>query len=183
MKTRILTVLSFLLIISGCSKEVNTVVGADDKTGNQNIIFASSFESNGVASWDGWINPGPPTVKIANEAPVSGGKYSIFLKAKDAGAIVYKTIPANTGTHKYTLTFWAKATEDPGLLDLYLKSGAKKVNSKRSIINSESWAEYKIDTEFTSVQGDSIVIYLSGSSFTVPQGFTYFDNVVLRLTN
>ena len=126
MKTRILTVLSFLLIISGCSKEVNTIVGADDNKGNQNIVFASSFESDGVASWDGWVNPGPPVVKLANEAPVEGGHFSIFLKAKDAGAIVSKTIEARTGTHKYSLSFWAKATEDPGTLDIYLKKGSAK---------------------------------------------------------
>jgi hypothetical protein len=181
MKTNILTVLSILFFISGCTKEVNTIVGNDDKTGNQNIIFASSFERDSVASWDGWVNPGPPVVKLANDAPVSGGKYSIFLKAKDVGAIVYKTIPANTGTYKYALTFWAKATEDPGTLEIYLKRGTQKINSKRGVISSKDWVEYKIETEFTATGSDSLEIYMSGSNYVVPQGFTYFDSIVLRL--
>lgn len=180
MRTKILACLFLGFLLTGCSEDVKTIVGTDIPVQNGTVILVSSFESNGVASWDDWINPGPPVVKIASEAPPSGGKYSIFLKARDAGAIVYKVIPVETGKHKYSLSFWAKATEDPGSLDLYLKSGTEKVNFNGRNIESSDWSEYKIETEYTAAQGDSLVIYMSGSSFVVPQGFTFFDNIILR---
>ena len=61
-----------------------------------------------------------------------------------------------------------------------MNSGTQKVNPKRSIILSKSWAEYKIETEFSATGSDSLEIYMSGSAYVVPQGFTYFDAIVLR---
>lgn len=175
------TLIVLLLFFAGCNSDVKTISGVDGETTQNNIFFASSFESNGQATWDGWINPGPPVVKLANEAPASGGEYSIFLKAKEAGAVVYRKIAAEHGAHNYELSFWGKATEDPGKLEFCLLRGNEKIGLERVPVSAGEWTVYKINTSFTAAQGDSLLIYMSGSAFTVPQGFTYFDNIVVRM--
>lgn len=179
----IFIVLLILLVFAGCNSDVKTISGVDGESTQNNIIFASSFEANGEASWDGWINPGPPVVKFASDAPASGGKFSIFLKAEEAGAVVYRKIAAEQGSHNYELSFWGKATEDPGKLEFIILRGNEKIALKRVIVGDNAWTEYKIKADFTAVQGDSLMIYLGGSAYTVPQGFTYFDSIVVRLLN
>jgi len=173
MKASLISATLLLVFFYGCTKNITTV-GPDFSNGN--YIFTSSFEG---PSWDGWISPGPPIVKVTQVAPAVGGKYSIFLKAKDAGAVAYLAIPAITGTHKYTLTFWGKATRDPGFLELFLKSGSGKINTQTQPVKAAEWTEYKIETEFTAVNGDSLGIFLCGSAYVVPQGYTYFDFIRL----
>lgn len=177
MKTIILILPILLLAFYSCTQYVEP----DDPQPESRTLIYTSFESGGFASLDNWISPGPPVVKFAADVPANGGKYSIFLKAREIGAYVYTTVPALEGTHNYRLTFWSKSTEDPGSLEIYLKQDGNKLDKKREVIRKAEWTSFIIETEFTASINDSIEVMLVGSLYTVPQGFNYFD--LIRLVN
>ncbi|RKY90855.1 MAG: hypothetical protein DRQ01_08565 [Ignavibacteriae bacterium] len=177
MKTFIL-ILSFLVaVLCSCTQYVEP----DDPEPESKTLIFTSFESDGNASLSNWVSPGPPVVKFATDVPPNGGKYSIFLKAREIGAYVYTTVPALEGTHNYRLTFWSKSTEDPGSLEIYLKQDGNKVDKKREVIRTAEWTSFIIETEFTASVGDSIEVMLVGSLYIIPQGFNYFD--LIKLVN
>jgi hypothetical protein len=177
MKTIILILSILLLVFCSCTQYVEP----DDPQPESKTLIFTSFESGGTASLDNWISPGPPIVKFATDVPPYGGKYSIFLKAREIGAYVYKTVRALEGTHNYLLTFWSKSTEDPGSLEIYLKQDGDKVDKKREVIRKAEWTAFTIEAEFTASESDSIEVMLVGSLYTVPQGFNYFD--LIKLVN
>jgi len=177
MKTIILAVALLLAVFYSCTQFVES---GDPEPESKTLIF-TSFESGGNASLSNWISPGPPVVKFATDVPPNGGKYSIFLKAREIGAYVYTTVPALEGTHNYRLTFWSKSTEDPGSLQIYLKQDGNKVDKKREVIRTAEWTSFTIETEFTASAGDSIEVMLVGSLYIIPQGFNYFD--LIKLVN
>ena len=179
-KTNPIYYLFVCLIFVSCTDNITTIETDSHGKNNLNIILSSSFENADGASYDGWTNPGPPVVKLTNEAPASGGSYSIFLKAQSMGAEVYKSVSAIEGTHKYKLTFWSRATEDAGTIEISLKQGANLVGRKVLWPKSKEWAEYSVETQYTAVAGDRIEIKLNGSLYKVPQGFTYFDLILLE---
>ena len=177
MKTFVLILSILLLVFYSCTQYVEP----DDPQPESRTLIYTSFESGGFASLDNWISPGPPVVKFAADVPANGGKYSIFLKAREIGAYVYTTVPAIEGTHNYRLTFWSKSTEDPGSLEIYLKQDGNKLDKKREVIRKAEWTSFIIETEFTASVNDSIEVMLVGSLYTVPQGFNYFD--LIKLVN
>lgn len=179
-KIILLSYLLLGLVLISCTENITTVGPNTSENLIHNIVLLSSFEDSDGASYDGWTNPGPPFVKLANDAPQEGGHYSIFLKARSQGAVVYKSTPAIEGTHNYKLTFWSKATEDPGYLELYLVKGTSLVNKKVLRPEGNIWTKYTIEAQYTAAAGDSLEIKMNGSSFRVPQGFTYFDFILLE---
>ena len=173
-----LIILFFLLaVFFSCTQYVEP----DEPKPESTTLVFTSFEFGGNASLDNWVSPGPPVVKFAADVPPNGGNYSIFLKAREIGAYVYRTVPALKGTHNYRLTFWSKSTEDPGSLEIYLKQDGNKIDKKREVIRSAEWTSYSIETEFTASATDSIEIMLIGSMYIIPQGFNYFD--LIKLVN
>ena len=169
--------LSFLCaILYSCGQSVEP----DNSQEESKTLIFTSFESGGTASLDGWISPGPPIVKFALDAPPYGGNYSIFLKAREVGAYVHKTVLAFKGTHNYLLTFWSKSTEDPGSLEIYLKRAGNIINEKGVVINTAEWTLFTIEVEFDASESDSIEVMLIGSLYTIPQGFNYFDLIKLE---
>ncbi len=177
MKTIILVLSILLLVFYSCTQYVEP----DDPVTKSKTLIFTSFESGGNASLDNWISPGPPVVKFATDVPANGGKYSIFLKAREIGAYVYTTVPALEGTHNYRLTFWSKSTEDPGSLEIYLKQDGNKVGKKREVIRTAEWTSFTIEADFTALASDSIEVMLVGSLYIIPQGFNYFD--LIKLVN
>jgi len=178
MKTIILILSILFAVFYSCTQYVEP----DDPKPESKTLIYTSFESGEFASLDNWISPGPPIVKFAKyDVPPYGGKYSIFLKAREIGAYVYTTVPALEGTHNYLLTFWSKSTEDPGSLEIYLKQDGNKLDKKRKVIRKAEWTSFIIETEFTALASDSIEVMLVGSLFTAPQGFNYFD--LIKLVN
>jgi hypothetical protein len=176
MKKLILIVFLLLLVFVNCTENFEPLSSEEQSS----TLLFTSFESGGTPYLDDWISPGPPIVKFANDAPPQGGNYSIFLKAREIGARVHTAVPALVGTHKYRLTFWAKSTEDPGYLHIYLKQGGNEVNTKSKSIRTKDWTAFTIETEYTASVGDSIEVMLIGSLYTVPQGFNYFDLIKLE---
>jgi len=177
MKTIIVVFSILLAVFYSCTQYVEP----DDPEPESKTLIFTSFESGGYASLDNWISPGPPVVKFATDVPPNGGKYSIFLKAREIGAYVYTTVPALEGTHNYKLTFWSKSTEDSGRLEIYLKQDGNKVDKKREVIQTAEWTSFTIETEFTASASDSIEVMLVGSLYIIPQGFNYFD--LIKLVN
>ena len=178
MKAKLFIISFFLLLISGCTKNIDPVT--PDVQNKPTTLLSTSFELNGKASLDGWISPGPPIVKFARAVPQYGGKFSIFLKARSLGAYVSRTIQALTGKHNYRLTFWAKSTEDPGSIAIYKLSGNSKTLIKDRFITEKNWSKFTIDFQLNSSSSDSLQIMLGGSDFSVPQGFNYFDLIDLQ---
>ena len=178
MKTKLIIISFFLILVSGCTKNIAPV--APDIENKPNRLFTSSFESNGNASMDGWISPGPPIVKFSINVPQGGGNFSIFLKARILGAYVSKNIQALTDLHNYRLTFWSKSTEDPGSLAIYKLNGNSKTLIKIQFIEENNWTKYTIDFELNASSGENIQILLGGSDFASPQGYTYFDLIDLQ---
>lgn len=178
MKAKLFIIFFFLMLISGCTKNIDPV--APDVQNKPNTLLSTSFELNGKASLDGWISPGPPIVKFSKAVPLNGGNFSIFLKARSLGAYVSKNIKALTGKHNYRLTFWSKSTEDPGSIAIYKLSDNSKTLIKDQFITKNKWSKFIIDFQLNSSPSDSIQIMLGGSDFIVPQGFNYFDLIDLQ---
>jgi len=179
MKSKLFLLSLLFIFFSGCTKTITPVDPNVEVSPNR--LFTTSFESEGNASLDNWISPGAPIVKFSNDVPLNGGKFSIFLKARDLGAFVTKEVIAPEGIKNYKLTFWSKSTEDPGSLIIYKVNDSNRTLIKGQNISSKNWKQFSIEFSLSSVTNDKILIELGGSDFAVPQGFTFFDLIDLQI--
>ncbi|PJA98753.1 MAG: hypothetical protein CO128_05695 [Ignavibacteriales bacterium CG_4_9_14_3_um_filter_30_11] len=179
MKSKLYLFFLLFIFFAGCTKTITPVDPNVEISPNR--LFITSFESDGKASLDNWVSPGPPIVKFSNDIPLNGGKFSIFLKARDLGAFVTKEVIAPEGNKNYKLSFWSKSTEDPGSLIIYRLNGSNRTVIKEQNISEKNWAEYTINFSLTSSKNDIILIELGGSDFASPQGYTFFDLIDLQI--
>lgn len=175
MKRILLYNIVILLFILGGCKDDNPV-----NPGNNNIIFSSSFEINGNASFDGWniLNNDTINVTFANDVPSGGGTYSVTLENVNTIPVqLTRTAAISTGTNVYTLIVNSKYQGVGGSFSFGIKNQqARNITT----ITDSAWKQYTVVDTLTAVQGDSIIVILSGGVGELIPGRTYYDLVTLR---
>ncbi len=142
---------------------------------DKNLISNSSFEEYGHATMQGWKFPDAPLLKFQKAAPPDGEFYSIVLKSRVDGAVVSTMAGAVPGDHDYRLSVWGKVTGLSGLMELYLQHNDSVKIRKSVPITSDKWVNYVVEDSLSAVEGDSLMVILSGTNPKTPQPYTWFD--------
>lgn len=170
----------FLLIIFGCNEEETTAPN------EENLLYETSFESNGMFSTDGWILSSES--RVSNSTPSGGGNYSLEITATGPPEI-YSTlkVPVKTKYSINKLTLWSKASGVTnnvyGKVILALVRNGAELQSKNIIIDTIDWRTFSIQDTFNVAAGDSFMIKLSGGMNQLLSGKTYFDLLQLQGIN
>lgn len=108
-------------------------------------------------------------------APPGGQLYSIFLKARDAGAIASTTVEAVPGNHIYKLSVWGKVTRLSAMMQFYLLHNDSLFLRKSISIPSIKWQQFAVTDTISAVRDDSLIVVLSGTISSSPPPYTWFD--------
>jgi len=170
MKSSIILLSIVFAGLYGCKKDSHTPTGPSE---DKNLIVNSSFEMNGISSYQGWQFwsnlLSSPT--FSDDVPPEGGKWSIVLSVGDRiGANLQTKVAAPVGGNRYKLSVWAKSKGDPGLAELIFNKAIRK----RIGIQDSVWRYYEITDSLVTVQGDSLTVLLdAGTTYGFAQ--SYFD--------
>ena len=175
-----LILLLIVIVTQSCKKSNNTDGTITGPTESGNLISNSSFESNGIASFQGWWVSDTSVVRFSNDVPQNGGNWSILIETIwGPPARVQTTVALEQGTFAYRLSTWAKKVVIGGKVSLIFKDTIRKSLE----ISNTGWTEYNITDTLTAVAGDSIVIELAGGFSQLLTGMTYFDNCQFERLN
>lgn len=184
MKSRVISILMVLLfggMVQGCSKSNPT-----GPSNGGNLLINPSFEINGSPSLDGWTHLHIDTTwfSFSTDVPQGGGTYSIALHAVWAPAYyVGQTVAADSGTHAYEFSVWAKKSGFAGGMELLLKRSDELLPLKSADIVDTTWTENMIIDTVTAENGDSLLVLVTGGFSQLLAGTTYFDVCDLEKLN
>ena len=163
MKANIVLMLTHLFavtILSSCSKSSDTISGP---AGGGNLLTNSSFEILGMPSLHGWLVSDTSAVHFMEEAPPSGGCWSVAI---DPGWVtiysISTTIAAPVGNHRYELSFGAKSWNTGGMARVILKRPDTLMVRKYLGFSDTTWSTYSLFDTLSTNKGDSLVIELWG---------------------
>ena len=109
------------------------------------VLFYSSFEKNDKPSFNQWIVSDTGFVKLMEDVPQKGDKYSLYIEGHWGPPAVVKTaVPSIQGVHNYRLTLMGKKDKLNGTAWFGInKDSVFKSNSLQ--ITSESWKKYSME--------------------------------------
>lgn len=178
MKSSFILFLIVITILYGCKKDSRSPTEPNE---DRNLIVNSSFEMNGIPSYQGWqfwsnVQSSPT---FSDDVPPAGGKWSIVLSVGDrVGANLKTKIVAPVGSNRYILSVWAKSKGDPGFVQLIFNNAIRKTIS----IQDSVWRYYEITDSLVTIEGDSLVVLLdAGTTYRFAQ--SYFDLCRLEIVN
>lgn len=183
---QIKTVLILILLVaatmfSGCSKSRDGISGP---VGDENLLVNSSFETLGMPSLNGWFVSDTSEVHFAEEAPPSGGCWSVAINPGWVPTMysISTTIAAPEGSHRYELSFWTKSWDTWGMARIILKRPDTLAVRKYTAFSDTTWSTYSLVDTLSTDQGDSLVIELSGGMEEVSTVWskTFYDLVRLE---
>ncbi len=163
-----------LVLLPACSSKDNPSA-ADNLP---EILLNSSFEQNGNPSIENWISNDTTGIKIVDEAPAEGGKYSLRIKAswfpENSTSII---IDAPQGNNIFKLSVWAKYFNVSGTIDLKKESDPDK---KSINVADTSWTVYSLIDTINIKAGEKLQVVLNGGISQIIAGETYFDLIKLE---
>jgi hypothetical protein len=165
-----LILLLFIIFNYGCSEEENPINPPEG-----NLIINTSFEKNGQPSSDGWKVTSTLPNNFSNDVPDSGGSFSLVLEAGWVGGFAEIKVPALVQYSNYKLSFWSKYSAFKGSATLSLLRNGTAIKENSVTVNDIVWGNYSVSDTFSVVQGDSIMVQLSGGYAQLLPGETYFD--------
>ena len=175
MRYKSLTLLVCGLLSLSCS---NTVTGP---TNVGNLLANSTFETGGHPSLIGWNVADTSVVHFSNDLPTGGSGSSIVMHAAWFAPwpnnSIYCSVIPQTGSHKYTLSVFAKNTGVGGIVSLYINCPGRSNSSSAATLRASdsSWTYYsQTDTISTSL-GDTLFVAVSGGGTELLPGTTYFN--------
>ena len=162
-------------VLCGCT-------GPDDpdilQSSPLDLIPNSSFESNGVASLEGWTIGDSSFVRSVNIAAPSGGQWSLSIQtAPFPGSYAFERVPATEGTHRYRYSLWAKfsgQTYGAAGVSLWQYPGSSLVRTV-FLPHDTTWTLHSVIDTLTASAQDSLVFLLIGGSNDNGVGQTFFD--------
>lgn len=165
------------ILVLGCAEEETTEPNED------NLLYETSFESNGSFSTDGWTISAAS--KSSNSTPPGGGSYSLEINATDPPE-VFSTfrVAAKTQYSINRLEFWSKASGVSsnvyGKAVLSLVRNGAELQSSSISIDRIDWGTFTLQDTFAVAAGDSFLVKLSGGMNQLLSGKTYFDLIQLQ---
>ena len=170
MKNSIILLLIVFASLYGCKKDSQIPTGQSE---DKNLIVNSSFEMNGIPSYQGWqfwsnVRSSPA---FSDDVPPLGGEWSIVLSVGDrTGANLQTKVAAPVGGNRYKLSVWAKSKGDRGIAQLISNKAIRKTIG----IQDSVWGYYEVTDSLVTVQGDSLEVLLdAGTTYSFAQ--SYFD--------
>lgn len=183
-KTRIFFTMTAcaMLIIEGCQDSGST---SSSPQAEDDLLENNSFEVGGSPSLAGWLQYTNDISKVrpSDDVPPGGGNSSVSLANiwSSPGAI-WQNLVAPSGTHRYELTVWAKAspTSFPflsgGYLDILVKSSGGTWTRRKELHFSDStWTWRQLSDTLTTSPADTIRIWLQGNFGQSSRGYVLFD--------
>ncbi len=155
--------LSALSILGGCSKTEPTIVGPHN---DQNLIVNSTFEINGIPSYQGWSfwSNVLSTPSFSADVPPDGGKWSVVLSVGDRGRASMQTrVAAPVGGNRYKLSLWAKSKGNIGFVELIFNKAIRG----RIDVQDSLWRYYEVTDSLGTVRGDSLEVLLDAGTTNV----------------
>ena len=178
MKTQTIFFLVCLLFTVSCKE---TITGPSSGT---NLLTNSTFEWNGIPSLHGWIVLDTAGVQFSTDVPSGGSGRSIivhpsWLPTWPIG-IVYQTIPAFVGTHRYLISVFGKKNGVSGGVRVGL-SQPQGIQWKGGIgVPDTAWTFYSSVDTITAGSGDSIIVAISTGACEICLGTTYLNTCKLE---
>jgi hypothetical protein len=162
-----------------CSKSRDRISGP---TGDENLLINSSFEINGEPSLHGWVVSQPAAVHFSENTPPMGGSWSVAMGPGWIPMVYFisETIAAPEGTHRYTLSFWAKKRDVGGWAEFILKQPDSSIVCKTMLVPDSTWTFYSLLDTVSANDGDSLTIKLTGGWSELAGGETFYDLVRLE---
>jgi hypothetical protein len=182
-KTIVISI-SILVIVPSCKED--TIAPNQSPV---NLIQNSSFESNGKSSLQSWWMSDTTFLKLVEDAPKGGGKWSLQLVPgwipQQFFARTYISDQSGTGIYKLTISM--KNQTFGNMWDPYVLLGRLVNNqwtrSKTISTDSTSWQTFSIiDTIFLQ-PNDTLAVQLSGGAGERAAGSVRFDLVELKRLN
>jgi hypothetical protein len=165
----------------GCSKSRDRISAP---TGDENLLANSSFEIDGNPSLHGWVVSDTCAVHFAEEAPPTGGCWSVAI---DPGWVptmysISTTVSAPKGGHRYEFSFWAMSWDSWGMARIILKRPDTLAVRKYLGFSDTTWSTYSLFDTLSTDKGDSLVIELWGGTEEVSTIWskTFYDLVRLE---
>ncbi len=168
-----ITIYMLICFALSCESSVDSSNGL-----NEDLIQNSSFEIDGNPTINGWIYKSnfPTDTLFTNDAPPSGGNWSVLLQVGDRQLKRLQTkIAAPAGTNRYRLSVWAKAyssipISSSGFVSLELN----KTTIKNIAGADTTWKYYESIDTISAKKGDTITVTLnSGTAYGIR--LSYFD--------
>jgi hypothetical protein len=174
MKIRTIIFVSYLFIAL-CCNETTTSPSPDG-----NFLINSSFDKFGSPSLYGWTVMDTSNIQLVADIPKGGSGYSIlvhptWLPTWPIG-IIYQTIPAIPGTHRYFVSVFGKKSGISGGIRIGLKQ-AQGIDWKSGITVIDTvWTFYSTTDTIRASLGDSIIVAIATGACEVCNGSTYLNS-------
>lgn len=170
---KFISLLLFPFLFWACSKKNDSVNGPIP---DNNLLPNSSFEFDGNPSLSSWIYSDTFSIKLSNDVPVSGGNWSVSIDAVwGPPSWISSKITTTPGTHIYKFSFWAKAIRIGGTGYLELQRADSTITLKSVKIKDSVWYPYTLIDTVNLINGDSIIVNLTGGFSHKISGKTYYD--------
>lgn len=177
MNNRITIIL--VIVLSGLSCKDTTTAPTTDN----NLLFNSTFEINGVPGLQGWTVPDTSVVHFSTDVPPSGSGHSIVLHAAWYGMwwasnSIYQSFTVPSGTHRYRLSVFGKSTGVPGRLFAFRNRPPGETSpvefSSLGIVDTV-WSFYSQTDTLTTIANDTLFVTIFGGGTESRGGTTYFN--------
>jgi hypothetical protein len=144
-----------------------------------NFITNHSFENKGAPSLRGWEVFGK--VDFFRDTPPGGGTYSIGIESSWVPQYYAAySLRVENGKRVYDFSCWAKAVQIPASINIIIYNDTVKYSKSIEVTDTE-WRLYKLSDTITVSRGDSIKIYLNGSTSQLLPSTTYYDQCYLHI--
>lgn len=169
----VFSVLFSFWLVSGCHKD-------EFKVPEGNLIFNSTFEVNGIPSFEGWIGS---SYSFVEDVPSEGGRWALQLEPEWLPGEGYAEteISGYKGSYTFKFTCDAKSLNEwKGLVSLRLMDDSGTVTILKTIeFNYPSWSKITASIKVSLAETDRLIIRLSAGATELTTGKVLFDNVNL----
>ena len=175
------TTLFFCLLALSCSK--NPAPTSSDNPKSQ-MLVNPTFEWNGAPSLHGWSQTDSLGFQFSKDTPPGGiGNTLVLLPIGRIGEGIQQILPAVTGTHVYSLTFFGKnhGLDAGANVDLHPSGGGGFIGKGGATAYDTTWAMYSVVDTFTANMGDSLYVWVgaSGCQNCQPTYSAYINSIRL----
>jgi hypothetical protein len=142
------------------------------------LVSNPSFEISGNPTLDGWKILDSTSVRLVEDTPSAGGRWSLRLEASAfPGSAAYTKVPASQGRHRYRSSFWCKRAGvtlgSAGIFFLPHDTSSMLLNFLP--VHDTVWTFHSFLDTVNANAGDSLRIILVGGTNDDGVGRTFFD--------
>ena len=151
-----------------------------------------SFEENGMASLEGWLDYFCQFSSSENQAPPNGGEWCLKMQPGQTQGCFpgyfYQILPNANSEQVYQLNGWAKVDMEGTLVGIFL--GRKDAEGTIHLFegdttSSETWTMLSVTDTIVLEPGDEAVVVMNSGLVGGPVGAShssYFDEIELSMT-